>query len=436
MDTTIKVHEHLEYEIIEQKKTSTIVKNLNKSYRCFKIDSPIGDKITLFTSKIKEDGSFKFEYSILNSYYNVGEEYEFDIKEVQDEGIILKDDKAKTHFCPFDWAIKPEQKKIKLRVRELDIERNRLKFESPNQNEESSMKDFLDDFMGKINILRETGSNSYNFPIIDESIVNKHPILDIINKKYEILNLLNNTSQESILELFRLLIINDEHYELIKLVITYNLLDTIQLEENYSHKILELIYENLKDFYLKKIPQNTDSKQMDKIIAYLHFLENGNYYIYQESHHKNDVIIHESEKIDGYLLQCYDNGCINKVKIRDILYNKKNNKMYKNGKSLNANLLKMFVLREECLIYIKTEKNNENFIKLHKSESITNHTALRLQGNKVIQVDFDKLLDYRIINIKYENSLKRIIRQHLNIGVSINSQAHDNEFKILHEIMS
>ena len=71
MEITTKVHEHLEYEIIEQKKTSTIVKDLNtnkRSYACFKIDSPIGNKLTLFVNKVRENGYLDFQYSILNSY--------------------------------------------------------------------------------------------------------------------------------------------------------------------------------------------------------------------------------------------------------------------------------------------------------------------------------------------------------------------------------
>lgn len=441
METTFKIHEHLEYEIFEQKKTSTIVKDLSRSYRCFKMDfSMIGDKLTLFISKINEDGSPKFEYSILNSYYKVGEEYEFDIKEVQEKGIILKD-KWKTHLCPFYWAIKPEQKKIKLKVKELVKERNQLKFELPNQNEESSMKNFIDDFVENINILKETESRFYHFSTIDESIVNKYPILEIINKKYEILNFLNNPSQENILELSRLLVINDEDYELRKLVLTYNLLDTIKLEDHYSQKILKLIHENLEKFYLKEVYQDSQTKQInkniDKNIAYLYFLENGSYGIFEERQtflNKYEIFI-QKEDSNGYLLQCYDNGCINKVEIRTIL-EKTFGKIYQHGLNNDAELLNYFIIKDESLIIAKSRRNNEEYIKVYSSDRLTTHEAIHSKGINILQKIFDNLIGYFVISKDYSQDLERIIYEsRQNLGAKVNNKSYEKEIKILNKIL-
>lgn len=225
----INVGEHRLYEIINYTEFCTIVRDTftNEIYKCnFRIYYQIGDTVRLFIKSINDDGSIYFVYSILNSYEE-GEEYEFDIKEEQEKGFVIEDNEYITHFYPFKWAIEFEQKKIKSVVKKLNIEKNQLYFAKPTthqKNGEKSIKDYIANF--QVNIEEFKNADSV-FEPIDEVILSKFPVLELINEKYKILTLFNNTSEDSFSKLFLSFETNkgsnESNYQLTKIVLLNNL---------------------------------------------------------------------------------------------------------------------------------------------------------------------------------------------------------------------
>ena len=218
----INVSDHKSYKIVNHTEFLTIIEDINTKeiYKCnFRIYNNIGDTVKLFIRSINDDGSIYFVYSILNSY-EVGKEYEFDIKEEQEKGFVIEDNEYITHFYPFKWAIKKEDKKVKLVVEKLNIEKNQLFFEKPiyNKNNEYLIKEHTSNYKNNIEKLKDGVQNI--FSPIDATTINKFPILELINEKYKILNLLNNTSEEGFSKLFLSFEtnrgINESNYQLTK----------------------------------------------------------------------------------------------------------------------------------------------------------------------------------------------------------------------------
>ena len=58
---------------------------------------------------------------------------------------------------------------------------------------------------------------------------------------------------------------------------------------------------------------------------------------------------------NGFLLQCYDNGCINKVFVKSILC-KSLGFHYSNGKNTNAQILYLKLIEEDSIIGFKNKK--------------------------------------------------------------------------------
>ena len=131
---------------------------------------------------------------------------------------------------------------------------------------------------------------------------------------------------------------------------------------------------------------------------------------------------------DGFLLQCYDNGHINKVYVNSIL-EKRMNYLYSNGKNPNANILYLKLIEEDAIIALKIKRGLETVFKAHKTENISNRELLHLQGYKVVYQKSEKI-EYIILPNKIHDDIKRLIFTSFTAeGKSVHNTYYENEWK-------
>nr|WP_315218428.1 ATP-binding protein [uncultured Flavobacterium sp.] len=211
-------------------------------------------------------------------------------------------------------------------------------------------------------------------------------------------------------------------------------------ETNISTQI-NLFEENI-DFYsdqkIENYNLNIDYNIATKsIIAYMYIYINGKYIIstkkLETQKTAEEIIIYDNFR-KGFLLQCYDNGCVNKVEVRTLL-EKTFGRLYSNGFSLQGNLIGLFLIQEDCLLQVNTVRNNIDYIKIVDSEIISTHNQLNLKGNNVVQEDFDLLSTFKIIDKSHREKLTRITRKSKqSLGVKIDKLSYKNEIEYLMSI--
>lgn len=204
---------------------------------------------------------------------------------------------------------------------------------------------------------------------------------------------------------------------------------------------IDLTQEN-PDFYVDQKTAN-DQLTIDynvitpKVIAYLYIFINGKYLLSRKNlsdiKGAEEIVIYDNMK-KGYLLQCYDNGCVNKVEVRTLL-DKTFNFLYSGAFSLEGNLIGLFLIKEDCLIEVNTIRNEISYVKLFKTTDITAHTHLKLKGNNIVQEDFDKLDSFRIIDNIHSDKLSRITySSKQRLGAKVNNPIYSDEIKYLNSL--
>lgn len=184
----------------------------------------------------------------------------------------------------------------------------------------------------------------------------------------------------------------------------------------------------------KSSPKDLFSNER-KNLCYFNLFSDNTYKI-QENSEKNCLFslpIDENYK-DGFLLQCYDNGHINKVYVKSIL-EKRMNYHYSNGKNPNANLLYLKLIEEDAIIAIKIKRGSDVVFKAHKTENISNRELIYLQGIKVVYQSNENI-EYKILPIKIYDEIKRLVFSSFNAeGKSVYNSNYDNEWKIIKQFM-
>jgi len=139
------------------------------------------------------------------------------------------------------------------------------------------------------------------------------------------------------------------------------------------------------------------------------------------------ILIKESDS-KGYLLQGYDNGCLNKVSISSLLA-KRIGRQYKNGLNNQANLIFLKIISKDEILVLHFDENNVNKVKAHKTINVSTRDHLHLQGYKVIYNDF-KNLKYQILPISIHERIKRLVyRSFTSNGKSILNSNYNAEWK-------
>lgn len=212
----------------------------------------------------------------------------------------------------------------------------------------------------------------------------------------------------------------------------------IELEESIQINLFE---ENI-DFYSDQKSENNNLNidyniATNSIIAYMYIYINGKYIISRKKldtqKSAEEILIYNNFK-KGFLLQCYDNGCVNKIEVRTIL-EKTLGRIYSNGFSLQGNLIGLFLIQEDCLLQVNTIRNNIEYVKIVDTEIISTHNQLNLKGNNIVQEDFDLLSAFKIIDKSHREKLNRITyKSKQSLGVKIDKSSYKSEIDYLSKI--
>jgi|GEM_PF-1857446 len=169
----------------------------------------------------------------------------------------------------------------------------------------------------------------------------------------------------------------------------------------------------------------------DKVLRYFNLFENNTYKVqdYEDLESLFSIAIKEKH-VNGFLLQCYDNGHINKVNVKSIL-DKRLDYHYANGKNPNANLLNLKLIENESIIGLKIKKKDDYLFKAHKTKNISARDTLHLQGYKVIYQDFDEV-KYCELPKNIQSGLERLVFESFSsVGKSIYNNYYDTEWELL-----
>lgn len=202
------------------------------------------------------------------------------------------------------------------------------------------------------------------------------------------------------------------------------------------------LFEEDVDFYKDQKLENNNLNidyniATTTVIAYMYIYINGKYVISRKKlDSKNtaeEIVIYDNFK-KGFLLQCYDNGCVNKIEVRTLL-DKTFGRIYSNGFSLQGNLIGLFLIQEECLLQVNTTRNNFEYVKIVDTEMISTHNQLSLKGNNIVQEDFDFLSGFKIIDKAHRENLNRLTyKSKQSLGIRIDKLSYKKEIEYLSSI--
>ncbi|MBU4486023.1 MAG: hypothetical protein KKD38_03770, partial [Candidatus Delongbacteria bacterium] len=199
---------------------------------------------------------------------------------------------------------------------------------------------------------------------------------------------------------------------------------------------------SIPEIYEQVIVANSDIKdeeevelKEDKIIRYFNLSKSGTYLMTENEPIGSDYIIkiHESEK-DGYLLQCYNTGHINKVVISALL-KKKLDKEYMNGLNTNDEISEIFVIQKDEILGMVFLENGEMNFKAHLTENIPKRDLLHLQGYKGMYKSIDQI-GYVIIPIELFDKINRLVyKSFTSSGKALTNKNYADEWKELEDYL-
>ena len=178
------------------------------------------------------------------------------------------------------------------------------------------------------------------------------------------------------------------------------------------------------------------SDNPDKIIRYFNLYDSGIYIMSEKDiTDANYILPIKSSQKNGYLLQCYESGHVNKVYVSTLL-SRKIDKEYMNGLNHDGNLKLLIIIETEKVIGIFFYENGVKKFKAHLTENISCREQLHLQGYKVIYNEFDKI-EYQILPLKIQDDITRLIFQSFTAtGKPVNNSYYDNEWSVINRFIN
>jgi len=210
-----------------------------------------------------------------------------------------------------------------------------------------------------------------------------------------------------------------------------------ETEQNFSTFKHESFIDKLEiDLSLEMEDQSkqeieTETIEEDKILRHFNLNLDGTYVlaINESGTSTYSIPLYESDK-NGFLLQGYDNGHLNKVLISTLL-SKRIDREYKNGLNSQANLNFIRVIKKDEIIGIHFNENGSKKFKAHLTENISSREQLHLQGYKVIYNDFEKI-KFDFLPLEIKNNISRLIYKSFNAnGKPIDNNYYETEWNTL-----
>lgn len=169
-----------------------------------------------------------------------------------------------------------------------------------------------------------------------------------------------------------------------------------------------------------------------KIIRYLNLYKNGTYVLTTEKEIETaDYIVPiKDNETQGFLLQCYVTGHINKVNISALL-SKRIDREYMNGLNTENELSLITVIPSEKIMGIYYRENGEKKFKAHLTENISTRDQLHLKGMKVMYSNFNTI-QFKILPLSIKESLGTLIRSSFTAnGAFLNNDYYSEVWKAL-----
>lgn len=167
------------------------------------------------------------------------------------------------------------------------------------------------------------------------------------------------------------------------------------------------------------------------LLRYFNLYKSGIYVMSEDEPLEADYVIPiNSNYKNGYLLQCYKSGHINKVFISTLL-SKRIGKEYMNGLNKNDELINLELIDSEKIIGIYFNENGNKKFKAHLTENISSRDQLHLQGYKVMYMDFESI-DYKIMPLEILEDINRLVFQSFTAnGKPIDNNYYNTEWSII-----
>ena len=183
------------------------------------------------------------------------------------------------------------------------------------------------------------------------------------------------------------------------------------------------------------IPQNEQSNcdSNGSIVRYFNLYNSGKYIMTDNEPLEADFVIPiKSSHSNGFLLQCYVSGHINKILVSALL-SKKIGKEYVNGLNRNDEMTYLKIIESEKIIGIHFNENGIRKFKAHLTENISSREQLHLQGYKVIYNAFGKI-EYKILPLDILSDINRLVFQSFTAnGKPIDNNYYDQEWSVIRQ---
>lgn len=186
---------------------------------------------------------------------------------------------------------------------------------------------------------------------------------------------------------------------------------------------------------LASFTTDTPNQQVATLV-FFNLYQSGDYIV--SKYNKNaDLVVEITDKYkNGYLLQCYDNGHINKFDVSTLL-TKRQDKIYKNGFNIKTNqsMPKLILIEKDKIIGITYNEAGIKKFQCHLTEKLPVKDNLSIQGYKVVYCGFYKI-KYSVISIEDKDNILRLISGFNVHGKDMTNDYYKKEWQIIKKYRS
>ena len=128
-----------------------------------------------------------------------------------------------------------------------------------------------------------------------------------------------------------------------------------------------------------------------------------------------------------YIIQCYNNGCVNKMPVRN-LYNMQFDYRYKNALYKDAVLQKVMIISNEDYVLITSRQQTNRYVKLYPIWDISAHASLGLRGNQLLSQNYEVVEGWYLVHKEDAGNCEKLITTtRSNLGWKLLSPSIRNE---------
>ncbi|HPS57653.1 MAG TPA: AAA domain-containing protein [Spirochaetota bacterium] len=198
----------------------------------------------------------------------------------------------------------------------------------------------------------------------------------------------------------------------------------------------EIIENKTPHVTIERFTNVSEVENHNEIIRFFNLYNSGLYILTDKAPLDADYVIPINSKFqNGYLLQCYNSGHVNKVKISALL-NKTVGRKYTNGFSNSTALNDLLLIDSEKILGIYFNEGGRRKFKAHKTENIPSREQLCLQGYKVMYNEFENI-EYKILPLEIYNDIKRLVFNNFTAsGKPLDNNYYEDEWATIRHHVS